>query len=161
MADLSVEDTRSNCLQSSSFPSSLWRPKFGNVTLPIHPHYKAAVLPMSRCVCSDSGKFETSNAVVLDSMSKTETIKGLWFWGIGKNAIDEADEGVEEIKWQTYTGELTPTQEKTKEKVLKLLDKVLKTHMTWPPQCHQDTVFSGFSFTSLTHIRSPLANFFD
>ncbi|CAG7862584.1 unnamed protein product [Brassica rapa] len=68
MADLSVEDTRSNCLQSSSFPSSLWRPKFGNVTLPIHPHYKA-VLPMSRCVCSDSGKFETSNAVVLDSMN--------------------------------------------------------------------------------------------
>lgn len=37
-------------------------------------------------------------------------------------------EGVEEIKWQTYTGELTPTQEKTKEKVLKLLDKVSFFH---------------------------------
>lgn len=30
----------------------------------------------------------------------------------------------EEITWQTYTGELTPKQEKTKEKVLKRLEKV-------------------------------------
>ena len=40
-------------------------------------------------------------------------------------------EGVEEIKWQTYTGELTPTQEKTKEKVLKLLDKVSFFHFLY------------------------------
>lgn len=33
-------------------------------------------------------------------------------------------EDVEEITWQTYTGELTPKQEKTKEKVLKRLEKV-------------------------------------
>ncbi|WZZ11918.1 hypothetical protein YC2023_105007 [Brassica napus] len=89
MADLSVEDTRSNCLQSSSFPSSLWRPKFGNVTLPIHPHYKAAVLPMSRCVCSDSGKFETSNAVVLDSMvfpiSPNSDKKNTWMMDLNEN----------------------------------------------------------------------------
>ncbi|KAF2568647.1 hypothetical protein F2Q68_00026846 [Brassica cretica] len=33
-------------------------------------------------------------------------------------------EDVEDITWQTYTGELTPKQEKTKEKVLKRLEKI-------------------------------------
>jgi len=37
--------------------------------------------------------------------------------------LDMKDD-VEEITWQTYSGELTPKQEKTKEKVLKRLEKV-------------------------------------
>lgn len=53
-------------------------------------------------------------------------------WGMGEDAIEEEEEDVEEITWQTYTGELTPKQEKTKEKVLKRLDTVSETHMTWP-----------------------------
>uniref|UniRef100_A0A1J3GNL3 Kanadaptin n=1 Tax=Noccaea caerulescens TaxID=107243 RepID=A0A1J3GNL3_NOCCA len=45
-------------------------------------------------------------------------------WGMGEDAIEEEEEDVEEITWQTYTGELTPKQEKTKEKVLKRLEKI-------------------------------------
>ncbi|KAL0802908.1 hypothetical protein Bca101_058084 [Brassica carinata] len=77
-------------------------------------------------------------------------------------------EDVEKIKWQTYTGEPTPMQEKTKEKVLKRLDKN-HMRMTIP---HATKILyartftfqfklSGFSFTSLTHYRSPPANFAD
>ncbi|KAJ0230810.1 Kanadaptin-like protein [Hirschfeldia incana] len=45
-------------------------------------------------------------------------------WGMGEDAIEEEEEDVEEITWQTYTGVLTPKQEKTKEKVLKRLEKI-------------------------------------
>ncbi|CAH8391516.1 unnamed protein product [Eruca vesicaria subsp. sativa] len=45
-------------------------------------------------------------------------------WGMGEDAIEEEEEDVEEITWQTYMGELTPKQEKTKEKVLKRLEKI-------------------------------------
>ncbi|EOA16100.1 hypothetical protein CARUB_v10004232mg [Capsella rubella] len=45
-------------------------------------------------------------------------------WGMGEDAIEEEEDDVEEITWQTYTGELTPKQEKTKEKVLKRLEKI-------------------------------------
>ncbi|KAF2602136.1 hypothetical protein F2Q70_00027305 [Brassica cretica] len=45
-------------------------------------------------------------------------------WGMGEDAIEEEEEDVEDITWQTYTGELTPKQEKTKEKVLKRLEKI-------------------------------------
>jgi hypothetical protein len=45
-------------------------------------------------------------------------------WGMGEDAIEEEEDDVEEITWQTYSGELTPKQEKTKEKVLKRLEKV-------------------------------------
>ncbi|CAE6205960.1 unnamed protein product [Arabidopsis arenosa] len=45
-------------------------------------------------------------------------------WGMGEDAIEEEEDDTEEITWQTYTGELTPKQEKTKEKVLKRLEKI-------------------------------------
>ncbi|KFK33222.1 hypothetical protein AALP_AA6G346500, partial [Arabis alpina] len=45
-------------------------------------------------------------------------------WGMGEDAIEEEEDDVEEITWQTYTGELTPKQEKTKEKVMKRLEKI-------------------------------------
>ncbi|CAH2079784.1 unnamed protein product [Thlaspi arvense] len=45
-------------------------------------------------------------------------------WGMGEDAIEEEEEDVEEITWQTYMGELTPKQEKTKDKVLKRLEKI-------------------------------------
>ncbi|KAL9281665.1 putative transcription factor interactor and regulator FHA-SMAD family [Arabidopsis thaliana] len=45
-------------------------------------------------------------------------------WGMGEDAIEEEEDDVEEITWQTYSGELTPKQEKTKEKVLKRLEKI-------------------------------------
>ncbi|KAL1194348.1 phosphatase 1 regulatory inhibitor subunit PPP1R8-like protein [Cardamine amara subsp. amara] len=45
-------------------------------------------------------------------------------WGMGEDAIEEEEEDVEEITWQTYSGELTPKQEKTKDKVLKRLEKI-------------------------------------
>ncbi|CAN7074161.1 unnamed protein product [Brassica oleracea var. botrytis] len=149
MADLSAEETRSNCLQSSS---SVHLSGDQNLET-LRYLYTLITKLFFRCrgvfaPILGSSKHQTLWSLIrcFTSESKTETIQGLWFWSIGKNAIDEADEGVEEIKWQTYTGELTPTQEKTKEKVLKLLDKVSKTLMTWPPTMPPRYCFFGIQF---------------
>lgn len=45
-------------------------------------------------------------------------------WGMQEDAIEENEDEVEEITWQTYKGQLTEKQEKTREKVLKRLEKV-------------------------------------
>lgn len=45
-------------------------------------------------------------------------------WGMGEDAIEETEEDVDEITWQTYKGQLTEKQEKTREKVLKRLEKI-------------------------------------
>ncbi|XP_060191947.1 uncharacterized protein LOC132621628 [Lycium barbarum] len=45
-------------------------------------------------------------------------------WGMRDDAIEENDDEVEEITWQTYKGQLTEKQEKTREKVLKRLEKI-------------------------------------
>ncbi|KAK4367640.1 hypothetical protein RND71_011432 [Anisodus tanguticus] len=45
-------------------------------------------------------------------------------WGMRDDAIEENEDEVEEITWQTYKGQLTEKQEKTREKVLKRLEKI-------------------------------------
>lgn len=45
-------------------------------------------------------------------------------WGMGEDAIEETEDEADEITWQTYKGQLTEKQEKTREKVLKRLEKI-------------------------------------
>ncbi|GAB4828013.1 hypothetical protein Ancab_034900 [Ancistrocladus abbreviatus] len=45
-------------------------------------------------------------------------------WGMREDAIEEAEDDVDEITWQTYKGELTEKQEKTRSKILKRMEKV-------------------------------------
>ncbi|PQM39424.1 kanadaptin [Prunus yedoensis var. nudiflora] len=45
-------------------------------------------------------------------------------WGMEEDAIEEAEDDGEEVTWQTYKGQLTEKQEKTREKVLKRLEKI-------------------------------------
>ncbi|KAI3956576.1 hypothetical protein MKW92_012910 [Papaver armeniacum] len=45
-------------------------------------------------------------------------------WGLSEDAIEEAEEDTEEITWQTYKGQLTERQEKTREKILKRTEKI-------------------------------------
>lgn len=45
-------------------------------------------------------------------------------WGMGEDAIEEAEDDVEEITWQTYKGQLTEKQEKTRDKVIKRTEKI-------------------------------------
>ncbi|CAI9752773.1 unnamed protein product [Fraxinus pennsylvanica] len=45
-------------------------------------------------------------------------------WGMREDAIEENEDEVDEITWQTYKGQLTEKQEKTREKVIKRLEKI-------------------------------------
>ncbi|CAK8540800.1 unnamed protein product [Lathyrus sativus] len=45
-------------------------------------------------------------------------------WGMGEDAIDEDEDNVEEITWQSYKGQLTEKQEKTREKLIKRMEKI-------------------------------------
>lgn len=45
-------------------------------------------------------------------------------WGMQEDAVEELEDDVEEITWQTYKGQLTEKQEKTREKVIKRLEKI-------------------------------------
>lgn len=45
-------------------------------------------------------------------------------WGMDEDAIEDNEEEIDEITWQTYKGQLTEKQEKTREKVLKRLEKI-------------------------------------
>ncbi|KAI3908333.1 hypothetical protein MKX01_027355 [Papaver californicum] len=45
-------------------------------------------------------------------------------WGLSEDAIEEAEEVAEEITWQTYKGQLTERQEKTREKIIKRTEKM-------------------------------------
>ncbi|MCL7023940.1 hypothetical protein MKW94_027477 [Papaver nudicaule] len=45
-------------------------------------------------------------------------------WGLSEDAIEEAEEVTEEITWQTYRGQLTERQEKTREKIIKRTEKI-------------------------------------
>ncbi|CAA0828321.1 SMAD/FHA domain-containing protein [Striga hermonthica] len=45
-------------------------------------------------------------------------------WGMQEDAVEENEDDVEEITWQTYKGQLTEKQEKTREKVIKRLEKI-------------------------------------
>ncbi|EXB77630.1 hypothetical protein L484_018146 [Morus notabilis] len=48
-------------------------------------------------------------------------------WGMGEDAIEEAEDDSDEVTWQTYKGQLTEKQEKTREKVIKRMEKI--SHM--------------------------------
>uniref|UniRef100_A0A2N9H5P3 Kanadaptin n=1 Tax=Fagus sylvatica TaxID=28930 RepID=A0A2N9H5P3_FAGSY len=52
-------------------------------------------------------------------------------WGMGEDAIEEAEDDADEVTWQMYKGQLTEKQEKTREKILKRTEKasVLIAHM--------------------------------
>ncbi|PIN00081.1 Anion exchanger adaptor protein Kanadaptin, contains FHA domain [Handroanthus impetiginosus] len=45
-------------------------------------------------------------------------------WGMREDAIEETEDDVDEITWQTYKGQLTEKQEKTRDKVIKRLEKI-------------------------------------
>ncbi|KAL1538830.1 kanadaptin [Salvia divinorum] len=45
-------------------------------------------------------------------------------WGMGEDAVEELEDEAEEITWQTYKGQLTEKQEKTRDKVIKRLEKI-------------------------------------
>lgn len=46
-------------------------------------------------------------------------------WGMGEDAIvEEEEDDVEEITWQSYKGQLTEKQEKTREKIIKRMEKI-------------------------------------
>ncbi|KAJ8751752.1 hypothetical protein K2173_025932 [Erythroxylum novogranatense] len=45
-------------------------------------------------------------------------------WGMGEDAIEEDEDEADEVTWQTYKGQLTEKQEKTRDKVLKRTEKI-------------------------------------
>ncbi|KAL9226483.1 hypothetical protein vseg_002290 [Gypsophila vaccaria] len=45
-------------------------------------------------------------------------------WGLGEDAVEEAEDDADELTWQTFKGELTEKQQKTREKVLKRMEKI-------------------------------------
>ncbi|KAL5808185.1 hypothetical protein ACOSQ3_028876 [Xanthoceras sorbifolium] len=45
-------------------------------------------------------------------------------WGMGEDAIEEAEDDNDEVTWQTYKGQLTEKQEKTREKIIKRTEKI-------------------------------------
>ncbi|XP_021851748.2 uncharacterized protein [Spinacia oleracea] len=45
-------------------------------------------------------------------------------WGMREDAIEEVEDDCDEITWQNYKGELTEKQQKTREKVLKRMEKI-------------------------------------
>ncbi|GMY12810.1 kanadaptin [Fagus crenata] len=45
-------------------------------------------------------------------------------WGMGEDAIEEAEDDADEVTWQMYKGQLTEKQEKTREKILKRTEKI-------------------------------------
>ncbi|KAF7824972.1 kanadaptin [Senna tora] len=45
-------------------------------------------------------------------------------WGMGEDAVEEDEDDADEITWQSYKGQLTEKQEKTREKILKRMEKI-------------------------------------
>ncbi|KAL8266263.1 hypothetical protein R6Q59_003607 [Mikania micrantha] len=45
-------------------------------------------------------------------------------WGMDEDAVEENEDDLDDISWQTFKGQLTEKQEKTREKVLKRLEKM-------------------------------------
>ncbi|KAK7295560.1 hypothetical protein RJT34_18470 [Clitoria ternatea] len=45
-------------------------------------------------------------------------------WGMGEDAIEEDEDEADEVTWQSYKGQLTEKQEKTREKIMKRMEKI-------------------------------------
>ncbi|KAK7394345.1 hypothetical protein VNO78_14868 [Psophocarpus tetragonolobus] len=45
-------------------------------------------------------------------------------WGMGEDAVEEDEDDAEEVTWQSYKGQLTEKQEKTREKIIKRMEKI-------------------------------------
>ncbi|PKI75563.1 hypothetical protein CRG98_003964 [Punica granatum] len=45
-------------------------------------------------------------------------------WGMGEDAVEEDEDEMDEVTWQTFKGQLTEKQEKTREKVVKRMQKI-------------------------------------
>ncbi|TXG57646.1 hypothetical protein EZV62_015475 [Acer yangbiense] len=63
--------------------------------------------------CEDSLRRARMNSSLADGIS----------WGMGEDAIEEAEDDDDEVTWQTYKGQLTEKQEKTREKIIKRTEK--------------------------------------
>lgn len=45
-------------------------------------------------------------------------------WGMGEDAVEEAEDDRDEVTWQKYKGQLTEKQEKTRDKIIKRTEKI-------------------------------------
>ncbi|RVW98042.1 hypothetical protein CK203_028970 [Vitis vinifera] len=52
-------------------------------------------------------------------------------WGMGEDAIEEPEDDADEVTWQTYKGQLTEKQEKTRDKIIKRTEKASNRFVTW------------------------------
>ncbi|TKW20968.1 hypothetical protein SEVIR_4G193100v4 [Setaria viridis] len=63
-------------------------------------------------------------ASVLRAKTQAALAEGI-SWGMAEDAIEEtAEDDADEITWQTYKGQLTDRQEKTRSKILKRMEKI-------------------------------------
>ncbi|KAE8685217.1 DNA-directed RNA polymerase 2 [Hibiscus syriacus] len=51
-------------------------------------------------------------------------------WGMGEDAIEEDEDDADEVTWQTYKGQLTEKQEKTRDKIIKRTEKASPFSLT-------------------------------
>ncbi|KAL2329756.1 hypothetical protein Fmac_017337 [Flemingia macrophylla] len=62
-------------------------------------------------------------ASVRRARQETSLAEGI-SWGMGEDAIEEDEDDAEEVTWQTYKGQLTEKQEKTREKIIKRMERI-------------------------------------
>ncbi|WVZ81577.1 hypothetical protein U9M48_028933 [Paspalum notatum var. saurae] len=63
-------------------------------------------------------------ASILRAKNQAALAEGI-SWGMAEDAIEEsADDDADEITWQTYKGQLTDRQEKTRSKIVKRMEKI-------------------------------------
>ncbi|CAN6197986.1 unnamed protein product [Urochloa humidicola] len=63
-------------------------------------------------------------ASILRAKTQAALAEGI-SWGMGEDAIEEsAEDDADEITWQTYKGQLTDRQEKTRSKIVKRMEKI-------------------------------------
>nr|KYP76470.1 Uncharacterized protein ZK632.2 [Cajanus cajan] len=62
-------------------------------------------------------------ASVRRARQETSIAEGI-SWGMGEDAIEEDEDDAEEVTWQSFKGQLTEKQEKTREKILKRMERI-------------------------------------
>ncbi|CAJ1835838.1 unnamed protein product [Sphenostylis stenocarpa] len=67
--------------------------------------------------------FLDREASVRRARQETSLAEGI-SWGMGEDAIEEEEDDAEEVTWQSYKGQLTEKQEKTREKIIKRMEKI-------------------------------------
>jgi len=75
-------------------------------------------------------------ASILRAKTQAALAEGI-SWGMAEDAIEEsAEDDADEITWQTYKGQLTDRQEKTRSKIVKRMEKV-STCWTYMPYTYE------------------------